>query len=87
MQYWPIPLGYSQSFSDGVDTANDQTHSALTTLDSPVFNVTRSTEANNAFNNQAVVTLSQTTTQDFTNGLSCKMGLRLMIQMYLELLI
>ena len=35
-----IPLGYSQSFSDGVDSANDQTHSALTTLDSPVFNVT-----------------------------------------------
>ena len=69
-----IPLGYSQSFSDGVDTANDQTHSALTTLDSPVFNVTRSTEANNAFNYQAVVTLSQTTTQDFTSGLSCQDG-------------
>ena len=45
-----VPFGYGQSFSDGVDSANDQTHSALTTLDSPVFNVTRSTEANNAFN-------------------------------------
>ncbi|MBT3587944.1 MAG: HYR domain-containing protein, partial [Flavobacteriaceae bacterium] len=69
-----IPLGYSQSFSDGVDTANVQPHSALTTLDSPVFNVTRSTEANNAFNYQAVVTLSQTTTLNFTNGLSCNDG-------------
>jgi hypothetical protein len=69
-----IPLGYSQSFSDGVDTANDQPHSALTTLDSPVFYVSRATEANNVFNNQAVVTLSQTTTQDFTSGLSCQDG-------------
>ena len=69
-----IPLGYSQSFSDGVDTANDQTHSALTTLDSPVSNVTRSTEANNVYNNQAVVTLSQATTQNFTSGLSCQDG-------------
>ncbi|MDB9913697.1 HYR domain-containing protein [Flavobacteriaceae bacterium] len=69
-----IPLGYSQSFSDGVDTANDQPHSALTTLDSPAFNVTRSIEANNAFNYQAVVTLSQTTTQDFTSGLTCNDG-------------
>ena len=38
-----IPLGYSQSFSDGVNAANDQPHSALTTLDSPAFNVSRST--------------------------------------------
>ena len=69
-----VPFGYSQSFSDGVDTANDQPHSALTTLDSPAFNVTRSTEANNVFNSQAVVTLSQTTTQDFTSGLTCNDG-------------
>jgi len=69
-----IPFGYSQSFSDGVDIANDQPHSALTTLDSPVFYVSRATEANDVFNNQAVVTLSQTTTQDFTNGLTCNDG-------------
>jgi hypothetical protein len=69
-----IPLVHGQSLSNGVNNANDQGHSALTTLSNPVFNVGRSTEATNVFNRQAVVTLQQSTTMNFTNGLSCNDG-------------
>ena len=57
-----------------VNNANDQNHSALTTLSNPVFNVGRSTEATNVYNRQAVVTLQQSTTMNFTSGLSCQDG-------------
>ena len=69
-----IPLVYGQSLSNGVTNANDQSRSALTTLSSPVSDVARSTEATNLFNNQAVVTLQQSTTLNFANGLSCQDG-------------
>ena len=69
-----ISLGYGQSLSNGVNYANDQNRSALTTLSSPVSNAARSTEATNAFNRQAVVTLQQSTTMAFTNGLTCNDG-------------
>jgi hypothetical protein len=69
-----ISLGYGQSLSNGVNYANDQNRSALTTLSSPVSNAARSTEATNAFNSQAVVTLQQSTTMAFTNGLTCNDG-------------
>ena len=69
-----ISLGYGQSLSNGVNNANDQNRSALTTLSSPVSNAARSSEATNAFNSQAVVTLQQSTTLAFTNGLTCNDG-------------